>query len=124
VRFGRSDVLPAAAEIGAYAFEDLTGDGVPDLFGYVADPAGVGFPVFFAGARGAMADLLEDAARGYRFAADAPNLPEVVAGPSGPCALRLWAEAAPDSTPPGWRYVAFGARGTLLPPAAAAPVCY
>jgi len=123
MRVGRSDVLPAAAELGAYAFDDLTGDGWPDFFGYVADSAGVSFPVFFRGARGAMADELEIVAGGYRFSTDDATLPQVVAGPSGACALQLWVEASPDSSPPGWRYLTFGLRGALTPPAAAAPTC-
>ena len=40
-RVGRSDVMPSAAEFGAFAFEDMTDDGLPDLFGYVADSAGI-----------------------------------------------------------------------------------
>jgi hypothetical protein len=123
VRLGRSDVMPSAAEFGAYAFEDLTGDLVPDFFGFVADSAGVSFPVFIPGAHGAMADVLEDAARGWQFATDDTVLPRIVRGQGGACALQLWAEAPPDSSPAGWRYLALERRASLRPPAAAAPTC-
>lgn len=122
-RMARSDVMPSAAEFGAYAFEDLNGDGLPDFFGYVADSAGVSFPVFIPGAHGAMADVLEDAARGWQFATDDTVLPRIVRGQGGACALQLWAEAPPDSSPAGWRYLALERRASLSPPAAAAPTC-
>ena len=122
-RVARSDVMPAAAEFGAYAFEDLSGDGLPDLFGYVADSAGVSYPVFIPGAAGAMADVLEAAARGWQFATDDTALPQLVRGPGGACALQLWAEAPPDSSPAGWRYLTLDRRAGLGPPSAAAPTC-
>jgi hypothetical protein len=122
-RVGRSDVMPAAAEFGAYLFGDITGDGLPDFFGYVADSAATSYPVFIPGARGAMADLLEDAGRGFTFSTADSTPPQVIAGPLGACALQLWAEAAPDSAPPGWRFVPLGPRGMLLSPVATEPVC-
>ena len=122
-RVARSDVMPAAAEFGAYAFEDLSGDGLPDLFGYVADSTGVSYPVFIPGAAGAMADVLEEAARGWQFATDDTALPQLVRGPGGACALQLWAEAPPDSSPAGWRYLTLDRRAGLGPPSAAAPTC-
>jgi hypothetical protein len=121
---GRSDPMPAAAEIGAYGVEDLTGDGVPDLFGYVADSAGVRYPIFLTGRRGAMSDELTDAAPGWRFATEEPQLPAVVPGPRGPCALQLWAEdPPPDGRPAGWRYLALVPGGHLGPPTAETPAC-
>ena len=122
-RMARSDVMPSAAEFGAYAFEDLSGDGLPDLFGYVADSTGVSYPVFIPGAAGAMADVLEAAARGWQFATDDTALPQLVRGPGGACALQLWAEAPPDSSPAGWRYLTLDRRAGLGPPSAAAPTC-
>ena len=105
-RVGRSDVMPSAAEFGAFAFEDLTGDGLPDLFGYVADSAGIRYPVFVPGARGGMVELIADAAPGWRFSSEDPELPEVITGPLGACALRLWAEGpVPDGVAEGWRYL-------------------
>lgn len=122
-RIGRSDVMPAAAEFGAYLFGDITGDGVPDFFGYIADSAGTSYPVFIPGARGAMAELLEDAGRGFTFATADSTAPQVIAGPLGACALQLWAVAAPDSGPAGWRFFPLGPRSTLLWPVATEPVC-
>ena len=124
VRLARSDVMPSAATIGAFAFEDVTGDGLPDLLGYVADSAGAAYPIFLAGARGVMADQLETAAPGYRLSAEPEEAPHLYAGPSGPCALMLWAEApVPDSGPSGWRYLALRSAGELAPPSAAPPAC-
>lgn len=124
VRIGRSDVMPSAASIGAFAFEDVTGDGIPDLLGYVADSAGVSYPIFLAGARGMMADQIETAAAGYRLAADPEQAPKVFAGPRGPCALQVWAEApVPDSQPAGWRYLPLVRAGQLGAPAANPPAC-
>ena len=121
---GRSDPLPAAAEIGAYGVEDLTGDGVPDLFGYVADSAGVRYPIFITGRRGAMSDELADAAPGWRFATEEPQLPAVVPGPHGPCAVQLWAEdPPPDGRPAGWRYLVIAPEGRLGAPSADTPAC-
>lgn len=122
-QIGRSDVMPSAAEFGAFAFEDLTGDGLPDLFGFVADSAGVSFPVFIPGARGGMIDELAAAAPGWRFAVEDPSTPQVVTGPSGGCALQVWAEGAPDGQPEGWRYLALRRDGSLGPPQSAVPEC-
>lgn len=124
ILLGRSDVMPSAATIGAFAFEDVTGDGLPDLLGYVADSAGAAYPIFLAGARGMMADQLETAAAGFRLSAEPEEAPHVFAGPRGPCALVLWAEApAPDSGAAGWRYLAVRPAGELGPPTAAPPQC-
>jgi len=124
VRLGRSDVMPSAASVGAFAFEDVTGDGVPDLLGYVADSAGVSFPIFLIGARGSMGDEIEIAAPGYRFSADPEQAPRVYAGPRGPCGVQVWTDApAPDSLPAGWRYLLVLRGSQLAPPAAQAPPC-
>ena len=121
---GRSDPMSAAAEIGAYGVEDLTADGVPDLFGYVADSAGVRYPIFLTGRQGTMSDELADAAPGWRFATEEPELPAVVPGPHGPCAVQLWAEEpAPDGHPAGWRYLAIVPGGHLGGPRTDTPVC-
>lgn len=120
---GRSDVMPSAAEFGAWAFEDLTGDGLPDFFGYVADSAGVSYPVFLPGASGALTEEIAVAAPGYRFDT-VDSLPTVVTGLFGTCALRLWAEEpVPDSGVPGWRYVPLLGDGRLMAPAARPPDC-
>lgn len=122
-RIAHSDVMPAAAEIGAYVFDDITGDGLPDLFGYVADSAGTAFPIFLAGAAGGMSDEIAVAAPGWVFAVE-DSLPSVYAGPLGPCALRLWVEEAPpDGSGPGWRYMPLLRGGTLGPPRLQQPVC-
>ena len=124
VRVGRSDAMPSAASIGAFAFEDVTGDGIPDLLGFVSDSAGVAFPIFLAGARGAMADQIETAAAGFRLSAEPEQAPKVFAGPHGPCALQLWAEEpAPDSLPEGWRYLPLLRAGQLGAPTANPPAC-
>lgn len=122
---GQSAVMPSAATFGAFAFEDVTGDGLPDLLGYVADSAEVTYPVFVPGASGMMTDELELNAPSWRFATDQQNAPEVVRGPAGPCALRLWAEEpAPDGQPAGWRFLEIQRRGAqLAPPSAAVPAC-
>lgn len=121
---GRSDVMSSAAEFGAYTFEDLTGDGVPDFFGYVADSAGVSYPVFLPGARGGLIEELAPAAPGWRFATEDPDTPQIVRGPGGACALQLRAtDAPPDGQPEGWRYLALFRSGTLGPPRAVAPDC-
>jgi hypothetical protein len=124
VRLARSDVMPSAASIGAFAFEDVTGDGLPDLLGYVADSAGVSFPIFLVGAQGTMGDQIESAASGYRFSGDPEEAPRVYAGPHGPCGIQLWAEEpAPDSQPAGWRYLLLQRAGQLGPPTASPPPC-
>lgn len=120
---GRSDVMPSAAEFGAWSFEDLTGDGLPDFFGYVADSAGVSYPVFLPGASGALTEEIAVAAPGYRFDT-VDSLPSVVTGLFGSCALRLWAEApVPDSGVPGWRYLPLLGHGQLLAPVTRPPDC-
>jgi hypothetical protein len=124
VRLGRSDVIPSAATIGAFAFGDVTADGLPDLLGYVADSAGASYPVFLPGARGMMADQIEQAAAGFRLSAEPEDAPRILAGPHGPCALQLWAEApAPDSAPAGWRYLAIRPSGELGPPTVGPAQC-
>ena len=122
---GQSAVMPSAATFGAFAFDDVTGDGLPDLLGYVADSAEVTYPVFIPGASGMMTDELELSAPGWRFATDQQNAPDVVRGPVGPCALRLWAEEpAPDGQPAGWRFLEIQRRGAqLAAPSAAVPAC-
>jgi hypothetical protein len=120
---GRSQPMPAAAEIGAYAFEDLTGDGIPDLFGYVADSAGVTYPVFIPGSKGALSEEIEVAAPSWVFLTDEEHAPQVLRGAT-PCALQLWADTpAPDNGPAGWRYLAIVPQGHLAAPSAIAPVC-
>ena len=116
--------MPSAATIGAFAFEDVTGDGLPDLLGYVADSAGTAYPIFLTGARGTMADQIEPATTGYRLLADPEEAPRIVAGPHGACAVQIWAETpAPDSAPAGWRYLPLLSSGELGRPAVAAPPC-
>jgi hypothetical protein len=121
---GRSEVFPAAAEIGAWAFEDLTGDGLPDLFGWLADSAGVAYPVFLPGARGGMREEIAVAAAGWRFELDEPHEPQVVPGATRACALQLWAaDDAPDGRGAGWRFLGLLPDGTLLRPVPAPPAC-
>jgi len=121
---GRSDVMASAAQIGAFAFEDLTGDGLPDLFGYVADSAGVAYPVFIPGAHGAMREEIAIAAAGWHFETAEDHLPQVVRGGARSCALQLWAELnPPDGRDAGWRYLAVLQDGHLGPPTAEAPSC-
>jgi hypothetical protein len=123
-RLARSDVMPSAATIGAFAFADLTGDGLPDLLGYVQDSAGAAFPIFLPGARGMLVDELDDVAGGFRLSAQPEDAPTVVSGPHGPCALELWTEApAPDSQPAGWRFLALLPGGRLGAPTSVAPTC-
>lgn len=122
-RIGRSEVMPAAAEFGGYVFEDVTGDDVPDFLGSIADSAGVSYPVFIPGIRGAMADQLEDAGRGFVWSLDDATPPQVVHGATGlVCGIQLWAEQGPDSLPAGWRYLQFGRAG-LGPPSVTPPAC-
>ncbi len=124
VRLGRSDIMASAATIGAFAFQDVTGDGLPDLLGYVADSTGASFPVFFAGARGSMGDQIETVASGWRFSADPEAAPRVYQGAHGACGVQLWAdEPAPDSQPAGWRYLAIRRDNQLTPPTAQPPAC-
>ena len=128
---GRSDVMPSAAEIGAFAFEDLTGDGLPDLLGFVADSAGTGYPVFIPGAPGAMSDELAASAPGWRFTVETDSLPRAVRavravrGAAGAaCYVQLWAEGSvPDGAGDGWRFLPVLPGGRLGGPAATPPVC-
>ncbi len=124
VRLGRSDVMASAATIGAFAFEDVTGDGLPDLLGFVADSTGASYPIFLAGARGSMGDQIEIAAAGWRFSAEPESAPRIYGGPHGSCGVQLWAdEPAPDSQPAGWRYLVVQRDGQLAPPTARPPAC-
>jgi hypothetical protein len=122
---GRSAVMSSAATFGAFAFEDVTGDGLPDFLGFVADSAEVAYTVFIPGASGMMTDEIELSAPGWRFSTDQQNAPSVVRGQAGPCALRLWAEEpAPDGQPAGWRFLEIRRRGAqLAAPSAAPPAC-
>ena len=123
VAVGRSDVMPAAAEFGAWAFEDLTGDGLPEFFGYVADSAGIAYPVFIPGAPGTLTEEIALAAPGFIFATE-DSLPSVVRSSRGPCALKLWAEEpAPDSAVAGWRFLPILPDGGLMRPMREPPIC-
>ena len=122
---GRSAVMPSMASLGSFSFEDLTGDGLPDFFGYVADSSDTQYPVFLPGARGALVEELEIAGSGFRFSLDEANTPTVLRGPGGfACALQLWVgEPAGDSLPAGWRYLALGRGGQLERPSVTPPAC-
>lgn len=122
---GRSAVMPSMATLGAFVFEDLTGDGLPDFFGYVADSAETRYPVFLPGARSALVEEMEIAGAGFRFSLDDANAPTVLRGPGGlACALQMWVEEpAADSLPAGWRYLAVGRGGQLERPSVAPPPC-
>ncbi len=125
MQVGRSDVLSAAAEVGAFAFEDLTGDGLPDLLGYVADSSDTRFPVFIPGAIGQMSEELETTAPLWRFDVEGDSLASArVTSPGRACYLRLWAAGpAPDGRPEGWRYLSVLPRGRLGAPAGTPPTC-
>ena len=121
---GRSAGMPLAASFEAYAFEDLTGDSVPDFFGAVVDSAETAYAVFLPGASGLMVEEIEIAAPGWRLSTDPAHLPEAVRGARGGCALRIWAEATtPDGRPAGWRYLALLRNGQLGAPSASPPAC-
>jgi hypothetical protein len=122
---GQSAVMSSAATFGAFVFEDVTGDGLPDFLGFVADSAEVAYPMFIPGASGMMTDELELSAPGWRFSTDQRNAPDIVRGLAGSCALRLWAEEpTPDGQPAGWRFMEIQRRGAqLAPPSAVAPEC-
>ena len=124
-RVGRSELLPSVSSMGVFVFEDLTGDGLPDFLGAVADSAQVEYPVFFPGARANLTEEIETAGTGYHFSTGEENAPTVVRGPGGQaCAIQLWAEdPTPDSLPAGWRYLALLRAGDLAKPAAVPPVC-
>ena len=124
-RVGRSEVLPSVASMSVFAFEDLTGDGLPDFLGAVADSEEVQYPVFFPGARANLTEEIETAGSGYRFSTDEQHAPTILRGPgSQACALQLWAdEPAPDSLPAGWRYLALMRAGALARPTAVPPAC-
>ena len=108
LRVARSEVMPSVASMRALVFEDVTGDGLPDLLGAVADSAEVEYPIFMPGAKANLVDELQIAGSGYRFDIGDPNTPAVVPGRDGAgCALRLWAvDPVPDSLPAGWRFLA------------------
>jgi hypothetical protein len=122
---GRSAVMPSMASLGAFSFEDVTGDGLPDFFGFVADSADTEYPVFLPGAHGALVEELEIAGSGFRFSLDEANAPAILRGTGGlACALQLWAEEpAGDSLPTGWRYLALGRGGQLERPSLTPPPC-
>jgi hypothetical protein len=122
---GRSAVMPSMATLGSFWFEDLTGDGLPDFFGYIADSSDTRYPVFLPGAHGALVEELEIAGAGFRFSLDEANAPNVLRGPDDlACALQMWVgEPAPDSLPSGWRYLAFGRGGQLQRPSVTPPPC-
>ena len=121
---GRSATMPLTASFEAYAFEDVTGDGLPDFFGAVVDSAETAYAVFLPGAAGLMVEEIESNAPGWRFSTEEANPPDLVRGLQGACALKLWADTpTPDNLPSGWRYLALRRRGALSPPSASAPVC-
>lgn|GEM_PF-6973456 len=124
-RVGRSEVLPSVAGMRVFAFEDLTGDGLPDFLGAVADSAEVEYPVFFPGARANLTEEIETAGSGYRFGTDEEDPPSVLRGPGGhACAIQLWAEEpTPDSLAAGWRYLALLRGGALAKPTVVSPDC-
>jgi hypothetical protein len=124
-RVARSQLMPSVASMTALLFEDLTGDGVPDFLGLVADSAQIEYPVFLPGAQANLIDELELAGAGYHFDTSEQNAPTVLRGPGGrACALQLWAEApAPDSLPAGRRYLGLLRGGRLDKPSPVPPDC-
>jgi hypothetical protein len=122
---GRSAVMPSMASLGSFWFEDLTGDGLPDFFGFIADSSDTQYPVFLPGAHGALVEELEIAGSGFHFSLDEANAPTVLRRPGGlACALQLWVEEpAADSLPSGWRYLALGRGGQLQRPSVTPPPC-
>jgi hypothetical protein len=125
VRVARSQLMPSVASMRAFAFEDVTGDGVPDFLGAVADSSEEEYPVFLPGARANLVDELELTGTGYHFDTGEANPPALYRGPDGrPCAVQLWAtDPVPDSQPEGWRYLALLRGGQLARPAASPPDC-
>lgn len=122
--FGRSEAMPSVAELGAYSFTDLTGDTIPDFFGYVADSSGISYPVFFPGAHPGMNEEIAISAPGWHFATDDEHLPQTWGPPGRPCALQLWADdSLPDSAPAGWRWLSIHRTGELGAPARSSPDC-
>lgn len=124
-RVARSELMPSVASMRALAFEDLTGDGIPDFLGVIADSAEAEYPVFLPGAQASLVEEIQTAGAGYRFDTADSNAPAVVPGRGGlACALRLWAlEPAPDSLPAGWRYLPLLRGGALERPSPLAPDC-
>jgi len=122
---GRSAVMPSMASLGSFWFEDLTGDGLPDFFGFVADSSDTQYPVFLPGAHGALVEELEIAGSGFRFSLDEATPPTILRGQGGlACALQMWVgEPAADSLPSGWRYLALGRGGQLERPSVTSPAC-
>jgi hypothetical protein len=117
-------VLPSVAAIGAYNFEDLSGDGIPDLLGFVSDSADVTYPVFIPGSRPGMTEELAIAAPGWRFSTEDEHAPRPWSPGGVPCALQLWVdESPPDNAPPGWRWLVLERNGNLQAPTATAPAC-
>jgi hypothetical protein len=122
--YGRSEALPSVASIGAYNFEDLSGDDIPDLLGFVSDSAEVSYPVFIPGSRAGMTEELAIAAQGWRFSTEEDHVPRPFSENGVTCALQLWVEEnAPDNGPPGWRWLVLERNGNLHAPMATAPSC-
>ena len=122
--YGRSEVMPSAAAIGAYNFEDLSGDGVPDLLGFVTDSSEIAYPVFLPGSRPGMTEEIALAAPGWKFSTDEEHLPQPFAENGVTCAIALWAvESPPDNGPEGWRWLSLQRDGTLSAPMQVAPSC-
>ena len=122
--FGQSETLPSVAEFGAYAFEDMTGDTVPDFFGYVSDSSGISYPVFIPGAHPGMNEQIAINAPGWHFSTDEDHMPTPFGPPGRPCALQLWAQdSLPDQGAAGWRWMSILHGGDLAPPAKSPPDC-
>lgn len=110
-RYARSEVFSGANEIEVSRFEDLSGDGVPDLAAEIMDTLSGSRSVLLLGARGTVDDVLDVVARGWLFTVGPPRVPE-----SAACAIRIWAlDPAPDSLAAGWRYLPVTERGVGRP---------